>query len=212
MPTQTANKATVPAGSDGWNLVPDIKKAIETTGSIIKVASPAERDGLAALFPGGALPVPTHICRTDIVGAPIMTWNGTKWVGPGFGHLSTATNAGATATGTAENSLVTTTVNLEPNRRILITAKVLARPDIAGLFASYKIKVAGTVELEPYVKRFAEVELSESFEFSAEHGSGAGGSTTFHLGCVVVHPAVTTGLVKSGAFSIKLRTRDIGST
>lgn len=212
MTAQSWNKITVPVGSDAWNPVAHMKGIADTAKVVINVSSLAEANGLAALAPGGVLPVPTHICRTDIVGAPIMTWNGTKWVGPGFGHLSTATNAGATATGTAENSLVTTTVNLEPNRRILITAKVLARPDIAGLFASYKIKVAGTVELEPYVKRFAEVELSESFEFSAEHGSGAGGSTTFHLGCVVVHPAVTTGLVKSGAFSIKLRTRDIGST
>lgn len=212
MTAQTWNKLTVPVGSDAWNPVAHMKGIADTADVVISVSSAAEANGLAALAPGGVLPVPTHICRTDIVGAPIMTWNGTKWVGAGFGHLATATNAGATSTGTAENSLVSTTVNLEPNRRILITAKVLARPDTAELFASYKIKVAGTVELQPFIKRFAEVELGESLEFSAEHGSGVGGSTTFHLGCVVVDPPGTTGLVKSTAFAIKLIVKDIGST
>jgi len=209
---QTWNKITVAVGSDGWNPVAHMKGLADTADVVINVASLAEANGLAALAPGGVLPVPTHICRTDIVGAPIMTWNGTKWVGAGFGHLVTATNAGATATGTSENSLVSTTVSLEPNRRILITAKVTARPDTAELYATYKIKVAGSVELSSFIKRFAEVELGESLEFTAEHGSGAGGSTTFHLGCVVVDPPGTPGLVKSSAFAISLRVRDIGPT
>ena len=77
MAIQTANKATVPAGSDAWNLTADIKKALETARIIVPVASQAERDGLAPLFPGGVLPVPTMVWRTDT--QHYQNWNGTGW-------------------------------------------------------------------------------------------------------------------------------------
>lgn len=78
MTAQTANKATVPVGSDGWNLTTHIKQAIETTRSIIPVATQAERDGLASLFPGSVLPVPTFVWRTDLM--ILETWTGTRWL------------------------------------------------------------------------------------------------------------------------------------
>jgi hypothetical protein len=75
----TWNKATVEAGTDPWNFVPDNKKAIESAGLVFGVASDTERSGLAALAPGGVLPVPTTIVRTDVTGYPMETWDGTTW-------------------------------------------------------------------------------------------------------------------------------------
>lgn len=79
MTAQTANKATVPVGTDGWKLTDHIKQAIETTRSIIPVANEAERDGLAATFPGGVLPVPSYVNRADN-GNVIEKWDGSKWL------------------------------------------------------------------------------------------------------------------------------------
>lgn len=79
MTAQTANKATVPVGSDGWNITGHVKQAIETTRSIIPVADQTERDGLAALFPGGALPNPCYVSRAD-KGQIIEKWNGARWI------------------------------------------------------------------------------------------------------------------------------------
>lgn len=81
MPAQTANKATVPVGSDGWQLTAHIKTAIETVRSVIPVGSASERAALPGTFPGGVLPVPTVIARTDIAGAPLETWDGATWSG-----------------------------------------------------------------------------------------------------------------------------------
>lgn len=79
MTAQTANKATVPVGTDGWKLTDHIKQAIETTRSIIPVADEAERDTLKDRFPGGVLPVPTYVNRANN-GAVIEKWDGTKWI------------------------------------------------------------------------------------------------------------------------------------
>ncbi|WP_426940255.1 hypothetical protein [Pseudarthrobacter sp. S6] len=73
----TWNKATVPAGTDPWNGVPDWKKAIETSGLVFGVANVTERNGLAATAPGGVLPVPTMVYRADL--ATYETWDGTVW-------------------------------------------------------------------------------------------------------------------------------------
>ena len=80
MTAQTANKVTVPVGSDAWNLTTHLKGMAETTNSLIPVASAAERDALAALFPGGVLPIPTMITRTDELGSPNYQWNGSTWL------------------------------------------------------------------------------------------------------------------------------------
>lgn len=78
MTAQTANKATVPVGSDGWNPTAHIKQAIETARTIIPVADVTERNGLAALFPGGTLPVPSFVWRADL--GIMETWTGTVWL------------------------------------------------------------------------------------------------------------------------------------
>lgn len=79
MTTQSANKATIPVGTDGWNPVAHIKQAVETTRSIIPVADVAERDDLKNRFPGAVLPVPTYVNRADNANL-IEKWDGAKWV------------------------------------------------------------------------------------------------------------------------------------
>lgn len=73
----TWNKATVPAGTDPWNAVPDVKKSLDTAGLVFSVANATERNGLAALAPGGVLPVPTLVFQSDI--GTYLSWNGTRW-------------------------------------------------------------------------------------------------------------------------------------
>lgn len=73
----TWNKATTGAGTDPWQLVADMKKALETAGLVFSVANLTEQNGLAALAPGGVLPVPTLVFRTDL--GAYMSWNGTVW-------------------------------------------------------------------------------------------------------------------------------------
>lgn len=79
MPAQSATKATIPVGSDGWNPVVHLKQLSETTRSVIPVADQAERDALAGRFPGGVLPVPTLVARLDIATAPVQRWDGAAW-------------------------------------------------------------------------------------------------------------------------------------
>jgi hypothetical protein len=97
MTAQTANKVTVPVGSDGWNLTNHIKQSFETSGVIIEVADLTERGGLPALFPGGVLPNPTTIYRQDR--ARYETWNGSVWLS-GFGTTYTPIWTGVTDFGT----------------------------------------------------------------------------------------------------------------
>lgn len=97
MTAQTANKATVPVGTDGWNLTAHLKQAVETTRSIIPVADATERAGLAARFPGGVLPVPTVVWRLDKL--RYETWTGTVWRA-GFGTNYTPIWTGVTDFGT----------------------------------------------------------------------------------------------------------------
>jgi hypothetical protein len=72
----TWNKATAPAGSDGWNLTPDVRKAIETLNAPVPVASAAERD---ALTPPGGTYAGMQVIRTDLQGCPTQTWDGAQW-------------------------------------------------------------------------------------------------------------------------------------
>jgi len=74
----TWNKSIVPAGADGWNLTPDVRKAIETTNYPVPVASVAERDGLTP--PSGKY-VGMQVIRTDLPGCPVETWDGSVWQG-----------------------------------------------------------------------------------------------------------------------------------
>jgi len=77
----TWNKITVAAGTDPWNFVPDNKKAFDAAGVYFQVANDAERTGLAALAPGGVLPVPTMVFQTNT--KRWMTWDGAVWSVPG---------------------------------------------------------------------------------------------------------------------------------
>lgn len=93
MTAQSATKATIPVGSDGWNPVVHIKQVSETTRSIIPVADATERGNLASTFPGGTLPIPTIISRADL-GYRFERWDGAVWkpvdshvVSPGISGL-----------------------------------------------------------------------------------------------------------------------------
>jgi hypothetical protein len=90
---QTWNKITTAVGSDGWNPVLHMKGLADTADVVIPVASAVERDGLAALAPGGVLPIPTYVFRTDI--NSYQTWNGVGWLA-GLTERITVTTADAT--------------------------------------------------------------------------------------------------------------------
>jgi hypothetical protein len=76
---QTWNDITTAIGSDGWNVVAHMKGLADTADVVVSVASQAERDGLAALAPGGVLPIPTTVYRTDL--GRTETWDGVEWAG-----------------------------------------------------------------------------------------------------------------------------------
>ena len=107
MSQTTWNKATVPAGTDPWNHVPDVKKAVESSGLVFSVASLAERGGLAALAPGGVLPVPTLIYRTDL--GRYESWNGTSWRVAASTRLGLHRQAVVTTAGGSYTTLCTVT-------------------------------------------------------------------------------------------------------
>jgi nucleoid-associated protein YgaU len=79
MPQSTWNKATVPAGTDPYNEIPDTKKALESAGLVFGVGSLTERNGLAAAAPGGVLPSGQTIVRTDTPDGRLERWNGSEW-------------------------------------------------------------------------------------------------------------------------------------
>lgn len=85
----TWNKATTPAGTDPWNAVPDWKKMLETSGLVFGVATTAERNGLAALAPGGVLPVPTLVRNSET--GRFESWNGTRWAQASRSELGSST-------------------------------------------------------------------------------------------------------------------------
>lgn len=85
----TWNKAEAPAGTEPWGYVTQVKRALDTAGLVFDVASLTERNGLAALAPGGVLPVPTMIFRTDL--QRYESWNGTRWAQPGLTELGRST-------------------------------------------------------------------------------------------------------------------------
>lgn len=203
----TWNKGKAPAGNTGWQLTPDIRAGLESMNVVVPVANKAERDGITP--PLGKY-VGMVVSRADLNGL-LEVWDGTRWESGPIGFLGEQSNAGATSTGTAQNALVTKTVNLEADRRIEIRATVTARPDTAALYGEYQI-YAGGIALRTFVKRFNSVELGESLEFNADHGSGPGGATEFSLQCRVVDPPATTGLIKSAAFGVKIQIRDAGSS
>lgn len=192
----------VPKNGGGNPVVTDRRPFTAAAGGVIPV-----RDGndLATV----TKVLGRRVQRQDLAGVPAFTWDGSRWAAPPLGFIAQTSNSGATATGTGQNALVTNTVTLQPNRRIKVTAKVTAKPDTVGLYAEYQI-FAGGVGLDTFAKRFSDVNLGESLEFTAAWGSGSGGSQEFSLQCRVVSPSGTSGLVKSDAFAVKLSVSDDG--
>ena len=81
MATTTFNGVTVPAGTDLYNLAPDIKTAFESAGVIVEAADSTARDAIAvaALAAGGgtlARSLYVHRLDTNIVEA---TEDGSNW-------------------------------------------------------------------------------------------------------------------------------------
>jgi hypothetical protein len=92
----TWNKSTAPAGADGWNLTPDVRKAIETSNFPVPVANVTERD---ALTPPAGKYAGMQVLRTDLPGCPVETWDGSNWQGVAWVPY-TPTWAGWAALGT----------------------------------------------------------------------------------------------------------------
>ena len=109
----TWNKATVEAGTDPWNLVPDNKKALETAGLVFGVATNTERNALAASAPGGVLPVPTLVRNTAT--GQYESWNGTRWAQAArteLGHTTTGLGGTLVATPAWSDLLIVTATSL----------------------------------------------------------------------------------------------------
>lgn len=202
MPQTRDNGAVVPINADAYNLAPDLATFADSLGVITNVSTQAQRDALTKY-------VGRTVRRLDITGLPLEVWDGGQWLTRIFTLLGEQTNGAQTVTGTAQNALVTKTVTLLPSRRTKITAKVIAKPDTAGLFAEYQIYAGGT-GLDAFDKAFSVVNVGESLEFTAAWGSGSGGSVQFSLQCRVVYPSGTAGLVKSDAGAVKLTITDDG--
>lgn len=121
MTAQTWNKITTAVGSDGWNPVLHMKGLADTADVVIPVASTVERDGLAALAPGGVLPVPTFVFRTDL--NAYQTWNGASWLAGASEHIM-VTSGDATW---AHNVSLTRTWNDDGTRSVsmgMIVARI----------------------------------------------------------------------------------------
>lgn len=115
MSTSTWNGVTVPTAGDPWQLITDLKNAFDSADMVIPVSSQTVRDGLAALAPGGVLPVPTTVMRTDLAGYPLEVWNGSSWLRKGVQSASFNRNAGTDATFTTANTgLVSGTITGAP--------------------------------------------------------------------------------------------------
>lgn len=72
----TWNKGTAPSGSDGWNLRPDIQRAIESSNFPVPVSSKAERDALNP--PGGKYPGMV-VVRLDTPDSRHEVYDGANW-------------------------------------------------------------------------------------------------------------------------------------
>jgi hypothetical protein len=86
------NKAKTPAGSDGWNLTPDIGTALDSANVIVPVATQTERDGLTPPITGKYAGM--VVARTDIAGIPLEKWDGAAWIRQPIVDTSPITNDG----------------------------------------------------------------------------------------------------------------------
>lgn len=72
------NGAEVPTNSDDYNLTEDLVTLCLSLNIPIPVDTQAARDGLAALAPGGVLPIGTMVFRKD-QSMFVEKWDGTNW-------------------------------------------------------------------------------------------------------------------------------------
>lgn len=134
MTAQSATKATIPVGSDGWNPVVHIKQAVDTTRSIIPIGSASERTALPGTFPGGVLPVPTFISRTDQA-YMVETWNGTAWMTKPHAEFTSATNTASSGTAWGMGTFTRDTGNSTDNAFVTISTTDQLQVRDAGLYS-----------------------------------------------------------------------------
>jgi hypothetical protein len=115
MSATTWNGVTVPTASDVWALIADMTKGFNTANLVIPVANQTARDGLAALAPGGVLPVGTVVIRNDLAGEPFEKWDGSVWNRSGTQTWIFNRGAGSDSTFTSANTgLVSGTITSAP--------------------------------------------------------------------------------------------------
>jgi len=73
------NRVVTITNDETYDLAGHMARMADSINPVIRVANQAERDGLAALAPGGVLPIPTTVARADLLGA-LEVWDGTRWV------------------------------------------------------------------------------------------------------------------------------------
>lgn len=109
------NKIVTITNDEVYDLASHMARMADSANVIIKVASAAERDALAALAPGGVLPTSTTVMRTDLTGHPLEKWDGTKWNRTGSLHYRWNRNAGSDASFTTpDTNLVSGTITDAP--------------------------------------------------------------------------------------------------
>jgi len=123
MTTTGWNGPTLPTSGDGWNLITHLTNALNTAGLIIPIASEAQRSGLAALAPGGVLPIPTTIIRTDVTGSPMEIWDGTNWNRKDTNYWQYDRSQGTDSTfSSANTNLISGTIAGAPAGLYMVTA------------------------------------------------------------------------------------------
>lgn len=209
MPQTRQNGTKVPTNTDSFtNLNTDLATFADSCNVIIPVASQSARDALTGKYAGMA------VCRLDYADLPLQIWDGAKWVGPGRGQLATQSNSGSVVTGTTLNIALDTTITLDPNRLIRVTAQIEGTSDTSGLHIAYSLKYGGTTGttggtvMRSTTKRYNAANLGEGDpQFEGRYSSGAGGATRFSLQAQVT---VTTGTVTHAAGQCVLFIDDMG--
>jgi hypothetical protein len=217
MTAQAATKSTIPVGSDAWNLTAHIKQAVETTRVIIPVTNQAERDGLAALFPGGAVPQGTAACRLDRKSS-LDVWSGTAWIPGPLGQLSNVTNAGSNVVGIALNNLLEVSPTVEAGRLIELRATIDGATTVTGgvnnMYVSYTLAYGGTgtggTPLRTSTKLYAAIGNGEGFEITARFTTATAGSLRFNLQGQVTVPSTGAQTMTATAGNTRLTVTDLG--
>ena len=132
----TWNKGKAPAGTNGWNLTPDVRAALESLNVIVPVANQAERDGLTP--PLGKY-VGMAVTRADR-GGLIEVWDGAGWKSPTASTAAVVTDANWSATGQ-----VTRALSPDGQSMTTIGERMLRTSSAFTLTASYLTILAGFI-------------------------------------------------------------------